>query len=256
MTTPGQFSTRQPGNGSRIKMALAWVSVGFGFLILITSPTYGGFAGFFAAILIGLAITIPGAWFLLHERRDRSNPSSALNRHWKIVTPVSILFFVLGLILFPPTEEAKQPDNKPAATTSSSSTPTESSTRKSTTTTSASSTTRKTTKSSTKSSSKSSSTKTSTTSGSHVPEKYVDEPSPILPSEPAEQQQHIEPAPAETPAPAPAPAPAEAPAPAPAPSAFYPNCAAARAAGAAPLYRGNPGYSTKLDRDGDGVACE
>ncbi|MDK8805100.1 excalibur calcium-binding domain-containing protein [Corynebacterium pseudodiphtheriticum] len=62
------------------------------------------------------------------------------------------------------------------------------------------------------------------------------------------------PAPAEAPAPAPAPAPAEAPAPA--PSAFYPNCAAARAAGAAPLYRGNPGYSTKLDRDGDGVACE
>ncbi|AMT70126.1 excalibur calcium-binding domain-containing protein [Mycobacteroides immunogenum] len=36
----------------------------------------------------------------------------------------------------------------------------------------------------------------------------------------------------------------------------YPNCAAARAAGAAPLYRGQPGYSAKLDRDGDGVACE
>jgi hypothetical protein len=29
-----------------------------------------------------------------------------------------------------------------------------------------------------------------------------------------------------------------------------------RAAGAAPLYRGQPGYSSKLDRDGDGVACE
>ena len=36
----------------------------------------------------------------------------------------------------------------------------------------------------------------------------------------------------------------------------YPNCAAARAAGAAPLYRGQPGYAPKLDRDGDGVACE
>ncbi|MDK8477786.1 excalibur calcium-binding domain-containing protein [Corynebacterium pseudodiphtheriticum] len=66
----------------------------------------------------------------------------------------------------------------------------------------------------------------------------------------------MEPAPAPAPAEAPAPAPAPAEAPAPAPSAFYPNCAAARAAGAAPLYRGNPGYSTKLDRDGDGVACE
>jgi len=41
-----------------------------------------------------------------------------------------------------------------------------------------------------------------------------------------------------------------------APSAYYPNCAAARAAGAAPLYEGQPGYRAKLDRDGDGVACE
>ncbi|MGL6234396.1 MAG: excalibur calcium-binding domain-containing protein [Segniliparus sp.] len=36
----------------------------------------------------------------------------------------------------------------------------------------------------------------------------------------------------------------------------YRSCAEARADGAAPLYRGDPGYSSKLDRDGDGVACE
>ncbi|MEU6344806.1 excalibur calcium-binding domain-containing protein [Streptomyces sp. NPDC046977] len=36
----------------------------------------------------------------------------------------------------------------------------------------------------------------------------------------------------------------------------YPNCAAARKAGAAPLHRGDPGYSGALDRDGDGVACD
>jgi endonuclease YncB( thermonuclease family) len=34
------------------------------------------------------------------------------------------------------------------------------------------------------------------------------------------------------------------------------NCAAARAAGAAPLHRGDPGYAPWLDRDGDGIACE
>lgn len=39
-------------------------------------------------------------------------------------------------------------------------------------------------------------------------------------------------------------------------SAYYKNCAAARNAGAAPLHRGDPGYSGKLDRDGDGIACE
>ena len=36
----------------------------------------------------------------------------------------------------------------------------------------------------------------------------------------------------------------------------YKNCAAVRAAGKAPLYAGQPGYAAKLDRDGDGVACE
>jgi hypothetical protein len=38
--------------------------------------------------------------------------------------------------------------------------------------------------------------------------------------------------------------------------AHYPNCDAVRAAGQAPLYRGEPGYRSGLDRDGDGVACE
>jgi len=38
---------------------------------------------------------------------------------------------------------------------------------------------------------------------------------------------------------------------------YYDNCTAVRAAGAAPLYAGQPGYETpRLDRDGDGVACE
>ncbi len=36
----------------------------------------------------------------------------------------------------------------------------------------------------------------------------------------------------------------------------YANCAAARAAGAAPVRRGEPGDGPNLDRDGDGVGCE
>ena len=36
----------------------------------------------------------------------------------------------------------------------------------------------------------------------------------------------------------------------------FPNCAAARAAGAAPITAGHPGYGPHLDRDGDGIACE
>jgi len=37
---------------------------------------------------------------------------------------------------------------------------------------------------------------------------------------------------------------------------YYRTCADARAAGAAPLRVGDPGYGRHLDRDGDGVACE
>lgn len=36
----------------------------------------------------------------------------------------------------------------------------------------------------------------------------------------------------------------------------FANCSAARAAGAAPVRRGDPGYGPHLDRDGDGVGCE
>lgn len=55
---------------------------------------------------------------------------------------------------------------------------------------------------------------------------------------------------------APAPPPASKPQATTGGSVYYANCAAARAAGAAPLLRGQPGYRPALDRDGDGVACE
>ncbi|MDP3894426.1 excalibur calcium-binding domain-containing protein [Nocardioides sp.] len=37
---------------------------------------------------------------------------------------------------------------------------------------------------------------------------------------------------------------------------YYANCTEVEAAGAAPIYAGDSGYSRDLDRDGDGVACE
>ncbi|WP_226758822.1 excalibur calcium-binding domain-containing protein [Arthrobacter sp. SO3] len=80
------------------------------------------------------------------------------------------------------------------------------------------------------------------------------EPAPVV----AAPAPYVAPAPAAVPAPYVAPAPAPAPyvAPAPAPAAFYANCTAVKAAGAAPIYAGQPGYSRSLDRDGDGVGCE
>lgn len=39
-------------------------------------------------------------------------------------------------------------------------------------------------------------------------------------------------------------------------SVYFPNCASARAAGAAPVRAGQTGYGRHLDRDGDGIGCE
>jgi hypothetical protein len=39
-------------------------------------------------------------------------------------------------------------------------------------------------------------------------------------------------------------------------SVYYANCTEARAAGAAPIREGEPGYAPHLDRDRDGIACE
>jgi|GEM_PF-367746 len=36
----------------------------------------------------------------------------------------------------------------------------------------------------------------------------------------------------------------------------FDNCSEARAAGAAPIARAEPGYAPHLDRDNDGIACE
>ena len=90
-------------------------------------------------------------------------------------------------------------------------------------------------------------------------------PAPAPAPEPAPAPPPPAPAPAAPPAPAPPPPPVPAaeppsaapPPPAPAaPSVTYKNCDAARAAGAAPVRLGDPGYSRKLDRDGDGIGCE
>ena len=79
------------------------------------------------------------------------------------------------------------------------------------------------------------------------------EPQPVVqpPAQPPAPQAIATTAPEPAPAPAPPP-----PAPAPARDVYYKNCTEARAAGAAPIRRGEPGYRPQLDRDDDGIACE
>ncbi|MGW4482786.1 thermonuclease family protein [Amycolatopsis sp. NPDC004368] len=77
----------------------------------------------------------------------------------------------------------------------------------------------------------------------------IDAPTPQPPAPPVTTKKE---------APAPPPQTHEDPPPADDPdvSLSFKNCTEARAAGVTPLHRGEPGYSRKLDRDGDGVACE
>lgn len=90
-------------------------------------------------------------------------------------------------------------------------------------------------------------------------------PSPAQAEQPTNPVPHVEPEPEPAPPVEPEPAPPVEPEPEPAPpveaepapvNVYYANCTEARAAGAAPILVGEPGYRSALDRDNDGVACE
>lgn len=85
----------------------------------------------------------------------------------------------------------------------------------------------------------------SPTTKSPSPTPTTTSPTPTPTPEPAQPERHEE-----------APAPVHQEQRAPEPQTYYANCAAARAAGAAPIYQGQPGYRSGLDRDGDGIACD
>ncbi|MDJ0355672.1 DUF1524 domain-containing protein [Paenarthrobacter sp. PH39-S1] len=72
----------------------------------------------------------------------------------------------------------------------------------------------------------------------------VQPPAPVIAQAPVQEAAPVQPA---------VPAPGVQPAPGPA---YYANCTAVRAAGAAPIRAGQPGYRDGLDRDGDGIGCE
>lgn len=101
------------------------------------------------------------------------------------------------------------------------------------------------------STSTSASTTSSTASTSTAPTTSTTAPSPAPTAEPPVDSSTIAPT-------APVAEPAEVPPVSDAPTGgvYFATCAAARAAGAAPLHVGGPGYRPALDRDKDGVACE
>lgn len=253
------------------KLVLAWFGLGFGALVALTAAASisDGLRTVVAMALFGLTMALVGGWWLWCESRDKKHadedhlldtqaavaqksmagyvaadallpltwetPLAPVARRWPLVGSAAFVLFVTSLLLMPTAEAepAPAPAAKPVATSLSKPII---STVTATTTVPA--------------------TAATTVARATAVEAEVEAEGYAQDS--GDRRRYV-PVPAPAPVRTAAPAPAQPLAPAAAPpqlSAWYPNCAAARAAGAAPLRRGEPGYSSTLDRDNDGIACE
>ena len=266
-----------PVNGKLLTRILATASIAIAAIIALVALASGmNFSGIFTA----LGFFIPGAWWYYCESKDKKAKSEydqrveahstwkehldpiedqallsgigasiaepkPFRRRWGWMIFSAFVAFAIAAILTPETPATSETEEPEAVTTSE--TTTSETTTSSTTTSSTTSTTSTTEPTST------TSTTSSTTTQEPTPEPETQEPT----EEPyVEQQPVYTPAPEQTPAPQQFVQQPVAPVIQESPSVYYQNCDAVRAAGAAPLYIGSPGYAPKLDRDGDGVACE
>lgn len=55
----------------------------------------------FSYTLAGSAFILPIVWFAMHERRDRKNPATTMNRHWAVILLICIAMFFTGIFLIP-----------------------------------------------------------------------------------------------------------------------------------------------------------
>lgn len=255
--------TTQPQSqrsSSKTKTVFAWIAIALGIIRVFS----GGIGG----ILLAAAFIVPGAWWLWCEAQDKKHYNETqeavanqeqlrklldpqrdslvlnsmgdapqftpVNRRWPLVWLTALVLFIAGGSLSPELEAT--PDTEPTPTRAALTT----TSAVSESTSAATTTTHTSTTSSTHSSSSPSSMTTEETTASIA--KFADIPAEEPSQAPAPEPVIEQPVPA-----APAPAPARV---------YYANCSEARAAGAAPIYEGQPGYSRKLDRDGDGIACE
>lgn len=240
------------------KPVLGWTGLVLGGLIVVGAVgTIGdGVSQSLAMVLFGPAAALPGGWWLYCEHRDRTRaeedfrldrqaeqaqqamsgivsadalapltwdtPLTPVTRRWPVVGSAAGVLLLGAVALMPSIEPA------PSSATS---------TPPATSTVTATSTAR---------------AQTATTTVTHSSSPESAESATPVAVEPQPEPSTV-PEPSYAPESRYAPAPLVDPAPQ---SAYYPNCSAARAAGVAPLLRGQPGYASKLDRDNDGVACE
>lgn len=98
------------------KKALAFLAVGFGAILILSGITSGDFL---FCLLAGLAIALPGIWWLVHENREK-NGAAPMKRHWATITIASIVMLFASGAFLP--EQRENTETAPA-TSSTSSTP-------------------------------------------------------------------------------------------------------------------------------------
>ncbi|MCT1445376.1 excalibur calcium-binding domain-containing protein [Corynebacterium sanguinis] len=267
---------------------LAWAAFVLGLLSVVGGIGAWSFRDFLTGLFFGLALLIPSVWWFHCSRVDAVNqrdyeetlatqaalspllgeddaeirvgmgmitPPNRVDRRWPLVVGAAVTSFVLGSLISPPTA----PDE--ASATAETSTPpmTVSST------TSSPPTTTRNADAEASSSRAAALSSSAAASSSALVESIRAEERAKLEQEIAEssraaalseaEQQNV-PQGFVAPAPEPTRAPAPAAVPAPAQSASYGNCTAVWNAIGSPIYQGQPGYGSHLDRDGDGVGCE
>lgn len=232
----GAQPTPPPRKAPTWKKVFAWTAAILGGIVIFGNLFSGSFRGILAGICVGLVFLLPGAWYLMHERRE-ANGATPLKRYWWWIIAACVGLLILGTAVSPETTtEPKDSTTTPESTTSPMS---------------------------------STSSEPESTSTTRTTEPTSSAPSPFMELAPTTEQPAPAPAPQEQPEPeqntqiqqfAPAPEIQEE-APAPAPAQPAPAYSGGGNSGTCAdighkVYRGDGIYLPKHDKDGDGVGCE
>lgn len=268
--------------------SVAWLAVIWGGLCLLAGVlSFDDLPEMASLVAFGLAFLIPSLWWLRCASKDKKavkqyedtvrtnaylsqflteadqvviqgmgtpRPPEKTPRHWPGVSALSAVLFIASVILMPVEEESATTEPVATTTTSSSATATRSSAALSTTRNAEAEASR----ASAVAASRSAEAAAREAAEREASERAAAEEAARLQREAEEaerariaeqqrleqeQQVHQFVAPARAPEPAPA-------------AAYYKNCTAVWNAIGSPIYAGQPGYDSHLDRDGDGIGCE
>lgn len=81
-----------------LKWAVLAVTSLFGIIAIFIGVSEGETLSY---TLAGSAFILPIVWFAMHERRDRKNPATTMNRHWAVILLICIVMFFTGIFLIP-----------------------------------------------------------------------------------------------------------------------------------------------------------